>query len=103
MLAPGRFVNNLLVDGVLRATWWIERDGDRATLAIRPAGKLTAAERRAVDDEAARMIAFAAPDTRGPGRAVRGPRLVLVDVDLAQPVRVHVVDEAAHPVAVRDE
>jgi hypothetical protein len=34
MLAPGRFVNNLLVDGILRATWWIERD--TRTLGIRP-------------------------------------------------------------------
>ena len=30
MLAPGRFVNNLLVDGMLRATWWLERDGRRS-------------------------------------------------------------------------
>ena len=26
MLSHGRFVNNLLVDGMLRATCWIERD-----------------------------------------------------------------------------
>jgi hypothetical protein len=61
MLAPGRFVNNLLVDGVLRATWWIEREGKRrATLAIRPSGKLTKAEREEVGAEAERMIDFAA-------------------------------------------
>jgi hypothetical protein len=30
MLAPGRFVNNLLVDGILRATWWVERDAVEA-------------------------------------------------------------------------
>jgi hypothetical protein len=63
MLAPGRFVNNLLVDGMLRATWWIERDGKRsATLAIRPAGKLTRAEREELAAEAGRMIEFAAAD-----------------------------------------
>jgi Winged helix DNA-binding domain len=63
MLADGRFVNNLLLDGILRATWWIERDGERsATLAIRPFGKLSRAERVEVADEAALMIDFAAPD-----------------------------------------
>jgi Winged helix DNA-binding domain len=57
MLAPGRFVNNLLVDGRLRATWWIERDGARAaTLAIRPAGRLRRADRAAVEAEAAATL-----------------------------------------------
>ena len=61
MLAHGRFVNSLLVDGMLRATWWIERDGKRsAVLAIRPFRELTRAERDAVGDEARRMIDFAA-------------------------------------------
>jgi Winged helix DNA-binding domain len=63
MLAPGRFVNNLLVDGVLRATWWIEREGKkRATLAIRPSGRLSRAERTEVGAEAERMLEFAAAD-----------------------------------------
>jgi hypothetical protein len=63
MLAHGRFVNNLLVDGKLRATWWIEREGKRAaTLAIRPFRELASAEREEVDLEARRMIDFAAPD-----------------------------------------
>ena len=63
MLAPGRFFNNLLVDGMLRATWWIEREGKRrATLAIRPSGKLARAERDAVEAEAQRTIDFAAGD-----------------------------------------
>jgi hypothetical protein len=61
MLAHGRYVNNLLVDGALRATWWIEREGKRrATLGIRPCGKL--AQRGAVEAEARRMLDFAAPD-----------------------------------------
>jgi hypothetical protein len=65
MLADGRFVNNLLVDGILRATWWIERDGKRsATLAIRPFRRFTRAERGEVEVEAARMIDFAASDAK---------------------------------------
>jgi hypothetical protein len=65
MLAPGRFVNNLLVGGVLRATWWIEREGKRrATLAIRPAGELSAATRDEVLAEAQRTIEFAAPEAQ---------------------------------------
>ena len=63
MLAPGRFVSNLLVDGMLRATWWIERDGKRrATLGIRPSRELSGAERDEVAAEAERMIEFAAPE-----------------------------------------
>jgi Winged helix DNA-binding domain len=63
MLAPGRFVSNLLVDGMLRATWWIERDGKRrATLGIRPFGRLSKREQENVSAEAQRMIDFAAGD-----------------------------------------
>jgi Winged helix DNA-binding domain len=65
MLAPGRWVSNLLVDGMLRGTWWIERDGKRrATLAIRPFGELELGE---VAAEAERMIAFAAPEAASHG------------------------------------
>ena len=63
MLAPGRFVNNLLVDGELRATWWIEHEGKRrATLGVRPARPLSKRERQAVEAEAQRMVEFAAPE-----------------------------------------
>jgi Winged helix DNA-binding domain len=63
MLAPGRFVNNVLVDGVLRATWWIDRDGPRrATLGIRPFRELAATERDEVAAEAERMVGFEVPD-----------------------------------------
>jgi hypothetical protein len=63
MLAPGRWVSNLLVDGMLRGTWWIERDGKRrATLGIRPFGRLTKREQDDVAAEAGRMIDFAAAD-----------------------------------------
>jgi hypothetical protein len=70
MLAHGRFVNNLLIDGVLRATWWVERDGSRsAALAIRPFGPLAPADRDAVAEEARAMLEFAAA-----GAAVREVR-----------------------------
>jgi len=58
-----RWVNNLLVDGMLRGTWWLERDGRRrATLVIRPFGRLAPGERDEVEAEAARVAAFAAGD-----------------------------------------
>jgi hypothetical protein len=61
MLADGRFVSNLLVDGMLRATWWIEREGKgRARLAIRPFREFASAEREEVTAEAERMLDFAA-------------------------------------------
>ena len=60
MLAPGRFVSNLLVDGELRATWWLERDGRRATLGIRPHRAFSRRKRDEVTDEAHRMLDFAA-------------------------------------------
>jgi Winged helix DNA-binding domain len=63
MLAHGRFVNNLLVDGMLRATWWIERDGKRrGTLAIRPFRKLSTAQRGEVAAEAQGLIDFVAAE-----------------------------------------
>lgn len=63
MLAPGRFVNNLLVAGMLRATWWIERDGKRrATLAIRPFRTLARREQDEVAAEGQRLIDLAAAD-----------------------------------------
>jgi hypothetical protein len=53
----------VLVDGMLRATWWIERQGgDRATLAIRPIDPLTGEEQDEVESEAQRMLDFAAAD-----------------------------------------
>jgi Winged helix DNA-binding domain len=63
MLAPGRFVSNVLVDGMLRATWWIEREGKRrATLAIRPFRKLSRREQDEVTPEGQRLIDWAAAD-----------------------------------------
>ena len=55
MLAHGRFVNNVLIDGMLRATWWLEN----GVLAIRPFGKIPYDE---VEAEARAMAAFAGAD-----------------------------------------
>jgi hypothetical protein len=66
-IAYGRAVNTLLVDGLVQGAWWMERDGDRATLAVRPFRALSAAERRAVVDEAEAMARFAAGDAAAPG------------------------------------
>jgi hypothetical protein len=63
LLASARAVNNLLVDGMLRATWRLERDGARrATLVIRPFRELSRTERDDVAAEAHRMLDFAASD-----------------------------------------
>jgi hypothetical protein len=64
MLGYGRFVENLLVDGMLRATWWIDREGKKAVLGIRPFGTFSADERDAVEAEAQRMLEFAAGDAQ---------------------------------------
>ena len=75
MLAHGRFVNNLLIDGILRATWWLERDRRRrVTLGIRPFGRLSAAERSEVGEEAARLLEVAGPEAGRARRALRAAR-----------------------------
>jgi Winged helix DNA-binding domain len=62
-LLSGRWVSNFLIDGMLRGTWWIERDGKRsATLAIRPFGELSPSERDEVAAEAERMVEFSEPE-----------------------------------------
>jgi hypothetical protein len=63
MRTSGRSVNNTLLGGMLRATWWIEREGSRrATIAVRPFGELSRHEREEVHEEARRMIDFVAGD-----------------------------------------
>jgi hypothetical protein len=63
MLASGRWVSNLLVDGMLRGTWWIDRQGKHsATLAVRPFGELTPSEREEVATEAKLMVEFSEPE-----------------------------------------
>jgi hypothetical protein len=61
MLVGERHMSNVLVDGELRALWWMERDGARrATLAVRPFARLTATVRREIGEEAERMLELAA-------------------------------------------
>ena len=61
--ARERSLGNVLVDGMLRAVWWIERDGRRrATLAVRPFSELAPADRSEVAAEGQRLLDFAAAE-----------------------------------------
>ena len=57
-----RALNHLLVDGTLRAVWWLDTEKHVATLTIQPHGTLTRAQRSDVEAEAADLLAFLAPD-----------------------------------------
>jgi hypothetical protein len=63
MLAHGRFVGSVLVDGMLRATWWVE---EGPVLAIRPAGSLSDDEGAEIEAEAQRMLSFLEPQAERP-------------------------------------
>ena len=65
-IEAGRHVNNVLIDGMLRGTWWLERGNGRATtLVVRPIGRATRAERSELRAEAKRLSTFAsATDVR---------------------------------------
>jgi len=52
----------VLVDGEFAGTWRVERDGAAARLAVSPVRALAAADRAAVAEEGARLLAFAAAD-----------------------------------------
>jgi hypothetical protein len=59
LVTGDRFVNYLLVDGILSGVWWVERDGKRsATLVIEPSRDLTASERQTVEAEAHASLTF---------------------------------------------
>jgi hypothetical protein len=61
MLQAGRFVQNLLVDGILRATWWIDEEPGAAALTIRAWPELDARELEAVAAEAEPLLVLLAP------------------------------------------
>ena len=53
---------SVLVDGMVGATWSLERDGDTAVVVVRPLARWSRAEQAAVVEEGARLAAFADPD-----------------------------------------
>lgn len=58
----GSDYGSVLVDGFLTGMWRITRERGRATLAIQPADSWTQAERTAVAEEGARLLAFVCGD-----------------------------------------
>jgi Winged helix DNA-binding domain len=52
----------VLMDGFVRATWTIEREGDRTSLLIAPSEPMPKAARGAIVTEGTRFLAFAASD-----------------------------------------
>ena len=63
VLLPGlRVAATVLVDGVVAATWKIERAKKRATLAVQIFGKATKRVVKEIEDEGERVLAFIEPD-----------------------------------------
>jgi hypothetical protein len=59
-ITNGVLPGTVLVDGRVAATWSIERAKGAATLLVTPFARLARADQRAVADEGARLLAFAA-------------------------------------------
>ena len=55
----------VLIDGLAVAYYKVARDGSKASVAVRPARRLTRAERSEITAEARRLAAFVEPDTEG--------------------------------------
>jgi hypothetical protein len=63
-IGAGRHVGNVLIDGMLRATWRLERPDRRTTaLVVQPLARLTRRERTDLRAEAKRLAAFAEAST----------------------------------------
>ena len=60
----GILPGTVLVDGMVAGTWSIERAKAAATLVVAPFGPLSRADRGAVADEGAALLAFGAADAR---------------------------------------
>lgn len=59
---PGaRVLATVLLDGVVAATWSVERKARAATLTVEPFGRLARTDRAALRDEGARMLRFSEP------------------------------------------
>ncbi len=58
----GRNVGTALVDGFVRCTWKVTREGRDATLCIKPAIRLTGRNRAEVEREGGRLLEFLAAD-----------------------------------------
>jgi hypothetical protein len=57
-----RIVGTILLDGFVAGTWRIARERDTATLLVEPFAPPSAGDRAALEDEGARLLAFAADD-----------------------------------------
>jgi hypothetical protein len=70
----GGIPGSVMVDGFLRATWRLRRDGGHAVLAITPLGRrLSASDRNDVTDEGAGLLAFLAPDVQASHIQITAP------------------------------
>ncbi len=61
-----------LIDGAVAGKWSLERSRGKATIALQPFGRLPAAEKRDLREEAERLVRFAEPDAES--HAVAGAR-----------------------------
>jgi hypothetical protein len=57
----GDVLPTFLVDGRVAGFWWAEPDGQGSRIVLEPFGRLAAADRRALETEAARLAAFLGP------------------------------------------
>ena len=62
MLADNVVGSPVLVDGFIRATWRLNRDGEAATLLIEPLRRLSRSEAAALTDEGDRLLEFLAAE-----------------------------------------